>query len=33
MKFVGNFRVYQAPRSNCFIAVRADGARKALFIV
>ena len=32
IKFVGNPRVYQAPKSSCFIAARAIGAHEALFI-
>ena len=32
-RFVGNSHVYQAPKSNCFIAVRAIVAHKALFNV
>ena len=33
IKLVGNSHVYQAPKSNCFIAARAIGAHKALFNV
>ena len=33
IKLVGNSHVYQAPRSNCFIAARAIGAHKVLFNV
>ena len=29
--FLGNSHVYQAPKSNCFIAARATVAHKALF--
>ena len=30
-KYVGNPHIYQAPKSNCFIAARAIGAHEALF--
>ena len=33
IRFVGNSHVYQAPKSNCFISVRAIGAHKALLNV
>ena len=33
IRFVGNSHVYQTPKSNCFIAARANGAHKALFNV
>ena len=33
IRFVGNSHVYQAPKSNCFIAARAIGAHRGLFNV
>ena len=33
IRFVGNSYVYQAPKSNCFIAARAIGAHRGLFNV
>ena len=33
IRFVGNSHVYQAPKSNCFIAARVTGANKELFSV
>ena len=33
IRFVGNSHIYQASKSNCFIAARAIGAHKALFLV
>ena len=33
IRFAGNSHVYQVPKRNCFIAVLAIGAHKALFSV
>ena len=33
IRFLGDFHVYQAPKSNCFVASRAIGAQNALFNV